>query len=206
MRCGRGQVGKKALLCVWDTYTMQTLGVIRGLHEHGICAVAFDGDCDRVVSVGLDRDHIVAVWDWRTGSKLASACGHPRRIFCVAANPADGTFVTCGVNHVKFWSVSGRLLRGQSGNFTKGTKFQAMVSLAVSRKGRIYTGSEAGEIYRWKNAEVDSLVLAHAGPVFALWVCRDGLASGGKDGKVRVCCRVCGRRAAAYLCCARQLR
>ena len=29
-----------------------------------------------------------------------------------------------------------------------------MVSLAVSRKGRIYTGSEAGEIYRWKNAEV----------------------------------------------------
>lgn len=33
--------------------------------------------------------------------------------------------------------------------------------------------------------EVDSLVMAHEGPVFCLWVCRDGLASGGKDGKVR---------------------
>ena len=60
------------------------------------------------------------------------------------------------------------------------------MSLAVSKKGRIFVGSEQGEIYRWKNGEVDSLVVAHDGPVFALWVCRDGLASGGKDGLVKV--------------------
>jgi hypothetical protein len=64
-------------------------GVIRGLHEHGICAVAFDGEGDRVLSVGLDRDHIVAVWDWRTGEKLASACGHPRSIICIARKPSS---------------------------------------------------------------------------------------------------------------------
>lgn len=28
--------------------------------------------------------------------------------------------------------------------------------------------------------------MAHEGPVFCLWVCRDGLCSGGKDGKVMV--------------------
>jgi hypothetical protein len=61
-----------------------------------------------------------------------------------------------------------------------------MMTHAVSKKGRIYTGSERGEIYRWKNAEVDTLVMAHDGtPVFCLWVCRDGLVSGGKNGKVR---------------------
>ena len=35
--------------------------------------------------------------------------------------------------------------------------------------------------------QVDSLVVAHEGPVFALWVCRDGVVSGGKDGLVKVC-------------------
>ena len=53
---------------------------------------------------------------------------------------------------------------------------------------KIYLNYNSANILR---CQVDSLVLAHAGPVFALWVCRDGLASGGKDGKVRVCVCVC---------------
>jgi len=134
----------------------------------------------------MDTDHSIAVWAWETGSKIASATGHPHRIFCAAFNPSDDSIVTVGVGIVKFWSVTGRLLRGKSGQFTQGSREQAMLSLTISKKGRIYSGSEQGEIYRWKGAEVDTLVMAHEGPVFCLWVCRDGLCSGGKDGKVMV--------------------
>lgn len=183
-----GQVGKKALLCVWDTRTMQTLSQMRGFHDHGICAVGFNGKGNLLVSVGMDGDHSIALWNWQKGAKVASATGHSRRIFSVAFNPSDDSIITCGIQHVKFWTVTGRLLRGKTGDFSTGggTKEQAFLSLTVSKKGRIFTGSEQGEIYRWKNMAVDSMVLAHEGPVFALWVCRDGLCSGGKDGKVSI--------------------
>jgi len=181
-----GQCGRKALLCVWDTLTMQTLAVIRGFHDNGICSVAFSGGGDLLCSVGLDIDHSIAIWRWEKGEKVASATGHTQRIFSVAFNPTDDSLVSVGVQHVKFWKIHGRLLRGKSGTFTQGSKAQAFSSLTVSKKGRVFVGSEQGEIYRWKNGEVDSLVHAHEGPVFALWVCRDGLCSGGKDGKVCV--------------------
>ena len=181
-----GQVGRKALLCVWDTYTMQTYSVIRGFHDHGICSLGFSSDGSKLVSVGMDIDHSIAVWTWQSGHKVASATGSIERIFDCAFNPSDDSIITVGLQHVKFWTVHGRLLRGRSGNFTQGTKHQAFISLAVSKKGRIYVGSEQGEIYRWKGGEVETLVVAHDGPVFAMWVCRDGLVSGGKDGLVKV--------------------
>ncbi|EKX32589.1 hypothetical protein GUITHDRAFT_82168, partial [Guillardia theta CCMP2712] len=181
-----GQVGRKALLCVWNTYTMQTLSVIRGFHDYGICSVSFNSDGSLLASVGMDVDHSIAVWDWKTGQKRASATGHVNRIFCIAFNPSDDSLVSAGVGHIKFWTISGRLLRGQQGKFTQGDKKQVFCSLTVSKKGRIFTGSERGEIYRWKNGDVDSVINAHHGPVFALWVCRDGLCSGGKDGMVKV--------------------
>ena len=55
---------------------MQTLAVIRGFHDHGICATAFSGDGELLCSVGLDIDHSIAVWRWEKGEKVASATGY----------------------------------------------------------------------------------------------------------------------------------
>ena len=50
------------------------------------------------------------------GSKLASSHGHTERIFVAEFRPdSDSQFVTCGVKHVKFWTVAGGQLVGKRG-------------------------------------------------------------------------------------------
>ena len=115
--------------------------------------MCFSGDGSKLVSVGIDIDHSIAVWNWESGHKIASATCSIERVFACACNPADDTVVTIGLAHVKFWTVNGRLMRGKSGNFTQGSKHQAFVSLAVSKKGRVFVGSEQGEIYRWERLQ-----------------------------------------------------
>ena len=50
------------------------------------------------------------------GSKLASSHGHTERIFVAEFRPdSDSQFVTCGVKHVRFWSLAGGQLVGKRG-------------------------------------------------------------------------------------------
>lgn len=39
-----GQVGKEPYICVWDSYTVQTVSVLKDVHTHGIACLAFDLD------------------------------------------------------------------------------------------------------------------------------------------------------------------
>lgn len=37
-----GQVGKEPYICVWDSYTVQTVSILKDMHTHGIACLAFD--------------------------------------------------------------------------------------------------------------------------------------------------------------------
>lgn len=37
-----GQVGKEPYICVWDSYTTQTVSILKDVHTHGIACLAFD--------------------------------------------------------------------------------------------------------------------------------------------------------------------
>lgn len=37
-----GQVGKEPYICVWDSYTVQTVSILKDVHSHGIACLAFD--------------------------------------------------------------------------------------------------------------------------------------------------------------------
>ena len=53
------------------------------------------------------------------GIKLASSHGHTERIFVAEFRPdSDSQFVTCGVKHVRFWSLAGGQLVGKRGVIT----------------------------------------------------------------------------------------
>lgn len=39
-----GQVGKDPYICIWDTYAMQTVSILRDVHTHGVACLAFDAD------------------------------------------------------------------------------------------------------------------------------------------------------------------
>eukprot|EP00961_Rhodomonas_salina_P125578 1691705-Rhodomonas_salina.1 len=62
-------------------------------------------DGSKLASVGLDLDHSIAVWDWKSQTKLATAAGSTEKIFDIRFNPVDDVLVTCGVRHIKFWTL-----------------------------------------------------------------------------------------------------
>lgn len=37
-----GQVGKEPYICVWDSYTVQTVSILKDMHTHGIACLAFN--------------------------------------------------------------------------------------------------------------------------------------------------------------------
>ena len=39
-----GQVGKDPYICVWDSYALQTVSILRDVHTHGVACLAFDAD------------------------------------------------------------------------------------------------------------------------------------------------------------------
>ena len=120
---------------------MQPLQTLKGFHDFGINSVAFNHDGTLIVSIGLDSDHSIAVWNWKENSKIASSTCSVRHVFQARFNPLDNSIVTVGVRHVKFWNIRGRLLRGLNGVFDSGDQYSRMLSLCVSSKGRVYSGS-----------------------------------------------------------------
>ena len=97
--------------------------------------------------------------------------------------------VTCGVKHVKFWSMQGSNLTCKKGILKPG-KSQDFLSHAWLHNGnetRVVIGCASGDLYTFKGNTVESITKAHEGAVYALCTASHGyIVSGGKDGVVKV--------------------
>ncbi|TTD32934.1 Echinoderm microtubule-associated protein-like 6 [Bagarius yarrelli] len=146
-----GQVGKDPYICVWDSYTLTTVSILRDVHTHGVACLAFDADGQRLVSVGLDAKNTVCVWDWKKGRVLATATGHSDRIFDISWDPfLPHRLVSCGVKHIKFWTLCGNALTPKRGIFGKTGDLQTILCLATAKDEVTYSGALNGDIYVWK--------------------------------------------------------
>ncbi|XP_061843886.1 echinoderm microtubule-associated protein-like 6 isoform X4 [Nerophis lumbriciformis] len=183
-----GQVGKEPYICVWDTYAMQTVSILRDLHTHGVACLAFDADGQRLASVGLDAKNTLCVWDWRGGRVLATATGHSDRIFDVAWDPlVSGRLVSCGVKHIKFWTLCGNALTPKRGIFGKAGDLQTILCVATAKEQTTYSGALNGDVYVWRGISlVRTIQAAHGAGIFSMHACEEGFATGGRDGCVRL--------------------
>ncbi|XP_048842779.1 echinoderm microtubule-associated protein-like 6 isoform X2 [Brienomyrus brachyistius] len=183
-----GQVGKDPFICVWDSHTVQTLSILKDVHTHGVACLAFDSDGQRLASVGLDAKNTVCVWDWRRGRVLASATGHVDRIFDISWSPdQQSRLASCGVKHIKFWSLCGNALTPKRGVFGKMGDLQTILCLACAKDEVTFSGALNGDIYVWKGLNlVRSLQAAHGAGVFSMYACEEGFATGGRDGCIRL--------------------
>lgn len=66
-----GQLGKAAMAHVWHATSKETLSILRGFHKGGVCAVNFSSSGKLVLTVGIDDNHSVAVWQWQDGKSLS---------------------------------------------------------------------------------------------------------------------------------------
>nr|XP_015205768.1 PREDICTED: echinoderm microtubule-associated protein-like 5 isoform X3 [Lepisosteus oculatus] len=183
-----GQVGKEPYICVWDSYTVQTVSILKDIHTHGIACLAFDLEGQCLVSVGLDSKNTICVWDWRRGKVLAAAPGHTDRIFDISWDLYQPSkLVSCGVKHIKFWSLCGNALTPKRGVFGKTGDLQTILCLACARDEVTYSGALNGDIYVWKGISLVRTVQgAHGSGIFSMNACEEGFATGGRDGCVRL--------------------
>ncbi|XP_071162130.1 echinoderm microtubule-associated protein-like 6 [Mytilus edulis] len=183
-----GQTGKNPFICVWDTNNMETLSMLKDGHQNGIAAIGFDKDGGRVVSVGLDTHSTINVWDWRKGKILASVRGHSDRVFDVQFHLfKENTIVSCGVKHIKFWSLCGNALTPKKGVFGKAGEIQTMMCLAFGPDDTTYSGTLSGDVYIWRGNNLDNVIVgAHQGAIYTLDIGESGYATGGKDGCVKL--------------------
>lgn len=141
-----------------------------------------------MVSVGLDTHSTINVWEWRKGKIFATVRGHSDRIMDIQFSPNQlDTIVSCGVKHIKFWTVSGNTLNAKKGVFGKTGEIQTMLCIAFGSDDTVYAGTLNGEIYVWRGNNLSSVIRnAHKGSVHTLESSPDGFASGGKDGSVKL--------------------
>ncbi|TKS67941.1 Echinoderm microtubule-associated protein-like 6 [Collichthys lucidus] len=120
-----GQVGKNPFICIWDTYAMQTVSILRDVHTHGVACLAFDSDGQRLASIGLDAKNTLCVWDWRRGRVLATATGHSDR----------------------FWTLCGNALTPKRGVFGKTGDLQTILCVSAAKDQLTYSGALNGDVY-----------------------------------------------------------
>ncbi|KAM6956797.1 echinoderm microtubule-associated protein-like 6 [Aplochiton taeniatus] len=183
-----GQVGKEPYVCVWDTFSAQTVSLLKDGHSHGVACLAFSGDGQRLSSVGLDAKNTVCVWDWKKGKILATATGHSDRIFDISWDPFEqNRLVSCGVKHIKFWALCGNALTPKRGIFGKTGDLQTILCVASAKDDVTYSGALNGDIYVWKGLNLARTIqAAHGAGIFSMYACEEGFATGGRDGCVRL--------------------
>ena len=122
-------------------------------------------------------------------------------LLCVQRPESEVEFVTCGVKHIKFWSVVGNQMVARRGVFNRANSKQTMLSVAFGAPGVTYSGAMSGAIFVWSGNQIHTVIpaqhsghtglTAHHGPIFSMFTVynpEDGSAAvitGGKDGTVK---------------------
>uniref|UniRef100_A0A672QM47 EMAP like 5 n=1 Tax=Sinocyclocheilus grahami TaxID=75366 RepID=A0A672QM47_SINGR len=182
-----GQVGKEPYICVWDSYTVQTVSILKDMHTHGISCLAFD--LDGQVSVLSNKKDFTLY----TMYLLCSYCGKRGKlgtglIFDISWDLyQQSKLVSCGVKHIKFWSLCGNALTPKRGVFGKNGDLQTILCLACAKDEITYSGALNGDIYVWKGISLIRTVQgAHGSGIFSMNACEEGFATGGRDGCIRL--------------------
>jgi echinoderm microtubule-associated protein-like 6 len=191
-------------ILVWKIHTLEVAARLPAVDESNAALLAFSNDGSMLVSVSNEKKHTVSVWDWSAQLLLVSEDGDyepSNRILSVAVDPfapAPGrdvatTFITCGVNHVKFWTLErhtkgGYMLRSQRGLMEDEEASRIQLCARGTLDAKFVTGTDTGELVLWKGHRIVHTVRAHAGPVFALAENRETqhLCSGSNDCCVKV--------------------
>ncbi len=181
-----GQVGRDPAIHVWDIDKMNTLSILKGEHTRGVSSLNFSSDGKKLASVGIDDNHLICVWDWRKGEKLAVTRGHKDKIFSIKWNPyGSEKLVTVGVKHIKFWNQVGGGFTSNRGLFGNLSGVENMMCIAFGKDANLcYTGGGNGSIYVWNDQKLTKVITAHKGPIFAIYAHDqyEAYVTGGKDG------------------------
>ena len=193
-----GALGREPALHVWDTTSLQPLAVLPGAtHSGGICALAFSSDGQYLASCDNAPSPLIALWDWRRGTLVASARTGRQRVLGLAFSPR-GLLVSYGAGPLRFWSADGTRLISRRGVYggmfadgtsaSRGGSRRTILCVAFTGDGEgVLCGTADGCIQQWDahGQCVDVSAVNRQQPLFALHCSNAfGLVASGKGGRL----------------------
>ena len=198
--------GPRPKVWIWDSTSGNAIASFGELHQHSIPVVAFSpgdatgiGGGNRLVTVGRDENHTVAIYhtltgNWDDGRLQAFAQSGKQDILfaCFIAGGGEFELITGGVHTVTFWKTMGSgILEATRGYFGRRGKVQPL-TCACSIRQLIVTGTVSGHLYTWDQEKRTILqaIKAHSSTVNAI-IARttlkgDFFVTGGKDGVIKL--------------------
>jgi WD40 repeat protein len=181
-------------LCVWDSSNPEAASKVVTIKltqaDRAARAVGFIGEGGRyLASISNDDNHMIKVWDWKTGAKVCEAKSDANALFGLRANPRDpNEFVTYGSKHLMFWNFTGSSIKGKRAS--TGTKPLTFYAVAYSDSGLMIGGASDGNGYLFKGGSVTKTIPMHEGRKAKVLTIEPtpegGFVSGGTDKNVRV--------------------
>lgn len=98
---------------------------------------------------------------------MASVTGHTERVF--DACYFGDRLITCGIKHIRFWTLLGNTLQFKEGHFGK-SDHQTLLCIGyfpnadgktVDDETICFTGAINGDLYVWKKEKLDRIISAH---------------------------------------------
>eukprot|EP00981_Chlorochromonas_danica_P011760 scaffold4247_cov174-Ochromonas_danica.AAC.21 len=97
-----GERGWRPTIYIWETTNCTVLASLTGFHRGGISRLDFSPNRQKLVSMGMDPYHSIAVYNWRT-SERTWASRTTALLVLDARFITNDIIATCGDNHIFFW-------------------------------------------------------------------------------------------------------
>jgi len=128
---------------------------------------------------------------------LPTLSGHGYQVCCVSFSPDNQTLASGGTDHTsKIWDIKSQTLRCKFKRYIKDRSDTDIYSIAFSPTGKSifiggwasYKQTNAIQFFNLENQTLDNFFVEHIGNIYSVVISPDWiLASGGSDGKVKVC-------------------
>jgi len=182
-----GQSGK---VLIWNNTTLQVMASVATVPRQSPFALCFSCDGSLLFGIIDDKANTVVAMEWESSKRAAIEMNGIQQVLAIAAHPDGKVIVSCGLKHIKFWTLEKGHLIPINGSFGAG-KPQTLICIEFSEqtegvRALTLTGAQNGCIYMWREHRLDRIIVAHRSPILDMQMTDDGVLTCGVDGLVRL--------------------
>uniref|UniRef100_A0A0R3RVP5 WD_REPEATS_REGION domain-containing protein n=1 Tax=Elaeophora elaphi TaxID=1147741 RepID=A0A0R3RVP5_9BILA len=184
----------KAHIHIWDSITLQTLRTIgtgdaSANFDRGVQCCAFSHAATDGIQLAVIDDsyeHILSVWEWQKGKKIAEIKSANNQVFACEFHPySKNVLMSYGKGHCNVWTIDGATLIKKPITFEGRNKPKLVLSAHFTERGHIMTGDSNGTLTVWDTHQIKpirQMRKVHNGGVWALCLLGNRhFISAGKD-------------------------
>ena len=184
-----GAMGEIAPIRVWESESLKTVAIIEGFHRKAISHLKFSPNGQLLVSVGQDRYHSIAVYNWRSQQIVAHCPGFTMKSLFIDFHPLGTGLIQCGNDIIRFWELDDRNISFQDATLGVRAKLQAFTCAGWIGNNAV-VGTVDGSLYRFVGRQLEAMVAAHTECINCISSSFDGIATASADGTVKMWTRL----------------